>query len=65
MDLYKIYNLPIYNHIGKSLQYLYKGTNLVITKDNRYAAILSDMEFIKCTLVDKHFYTLNYWPLPY
>ena len=60
MDLYKIYNLPIYNHhIGKSLQYLLEGTNLVIIKDNKYAAILSDTEFIKCTLVDRHFCTLN------
>ena len=34
MDLYKIYNLPIYNHgIGKSLQYVLEGTNLAITKD--------------------------------
>ena len=60
MNLYKIYNLPIYNqHIGKSLQYIPEGTNLAITKDNKYAAILSDMEFVKCTLVDGHFCTLN------
>ena len=60
MDLYKIYNLSIYNHhIGKSLQYLLEGTNLVITKDNKYAAILSDMEFAKYTLADGHFCTLN------
>ena len=60
MDLYKIYNLPIYNHhTGKSPQHLLEGTNLVITKDNKYAAILSDMEFVKCTLVDGHFWTLN------
>ena len=37
MNLYKIYNLPIYNHhIGKSLKYLPEGTNLAITKDNKY-----------------------------
>ena len=60
MDLYKIYNLPIYNHhIGKSLQYLLEETNLVITKDNKYAAILSDMKFVKCTLADGHFCALN------
>ena len=41
MSLYKIYNLPIYNHqIGKSLQYQLEGTNLAITKDNKYASIL-------------------------
>ena len=60
MNLYKIYNLPIYNqHIGKSLQYVLKGTNLVITKDNKYVTILSDMEFILCTWADGHFCTLN------
>ena len=55
MNLYKIYNLPIYNHhIGKSLKYLLEGTNLAIAKDNKYATtlfeyvtILSDMEFIR------------------
>ena len=41
MDQYKIYNLPIYNHhIGKSLEYHLEGTNLVITKNNKHAAIL-------------------------
>ena len=60
MNLIKVYNLPIYNHeIGKSLQYILEGTNLVITKDDKYAAILSDMEFIQCTLADRHFCALN------
>ena len=60
MNLYKIYNLPIYNHhIGKSLKYQLKGTNLAITKDNKYATILSDTEFIRCTLADGHFCDLN------
>ena len=60
MSLYNIYNLPIYNHhIGKSLQYQLEGTNLVITKDNKYATILSDTEFIRCTLADRHFCDLN------
>ena len=60
MTLYKIYNLPIYNHnIGKSLQCVLEGTILAITKDNRYAAILSDMEFIQCTLADGHFCALH------
>ena len=55
MNLYKIYNLPIYSHhIGKALQYLLEGTNLTITKDNKCAAILSDTEFFKCTLADGH-----------
>ena len=60
MNLYKIYNLPIYNyHISKSLKYQLEGTNLAITKDNIYATILSDTEFIKCTLADGYFCDLN------
>ena len=60
MSLYKIYNLPIYNHhIGKSLQYQLEGNNLAITKDNKYATILSDIEFIRYTLEDGHFCGLN------
>ena len=31
----------------------------MITKDNKYAAILSDTGFVKCTFVDGHFCTLN------
>ena len=47
MHLYKIYNLPIYSHnIGKSLQYVLEGTNLAITKDSKYVALLLDIEFI-------------------
>ena len=50
MNLYKIYNLPMYNHhIGKSLTYQLEGTNLAIIKDNKNATILSDPEFIRCT----------------
>ena len=60
MNVYKIYNLPMYNHhIGKSLKYQLEGINLAITKDNKYATILSDMEFIRCTLADGHFCDLN------
>ena len=60
MNLYKIYNLLICNcHIGKSLQYILEGTNPAITKDDKYAAILSDTELVKCTLADRHFCTLN------
>ena len=60
MNLYTIYNLPIYNrHIGKSLKYQLEGTNLTVTKDNIYAATLSDTEFIRCTLADGHFCNLN------
>ena len=60
MNLYKIYNLPIYNHkIGKFLQYVLEGTNLAISKDSKYATVLSDTEFIQCSLADGHFCALN------
>ena len=60
MNLYEIYNLPIYNHhIGKSLTYQLEGTNFAIAKYNKYATILPDMEFIRCTLADGHFCDLN------
>ena len=60
MNLYKIYNLPIYHHdIGKSLKYQLKGTNLAVTKDNKYATLLTDTEFITCTLAEGHFCNLN------
>ena len=56
MNLYKIYNLPIHNHhIGKSLKYQLERTNMAITKDNKYATTFSDIEFIRCTLADRHF----------
>ena len=59
MNLYKIYNLPIYHHdIGKSLKYQLEGTNLIVTKDNKYATLLTDTEFITCTLAEGHFCNL-------
>ena len=60
MTLYKIYNLPIFHHeISKSLIYNIEGNNLAVTKDNKYATILSDTEFIKCTLTQGHFHNIN------
>ena len=60
MNLYKIYSLPIYNHhVGKSLKYQLEVTNLAITKDNKNATFLSDMEVITCTLAGGHFCDLN------
>ena len=56
---YKVYNLPIYHKdIGKSLIYQIEGNNLAITKDNKYATILSNSDFIKCTLAQGHFFSL-------
>ena len=47
MNLYKICNLPIHHPtIGKSLKYKWEGTHLVMTKDNKYATILSDTIFL-------------------
>ena len=60
MTLYKNYNLPIFNYeISKSLIYNIEGNNLAVTKDNEYATILSDTEFIKCTLALGHFCNFN------
>ena len=60
MTLYKVYNLPIYNPtIGKSLSYQLEGSNLGITKDNNYVSILTEAEFIQCTLAQGHFCNLN------
>ena len=60
MNLYKIYNLPVYHHdIGTSLKYQLEGTNLAVTKDNKYATLLTDTEFITCTLAEGYFCNLN------
>ena len=58
--MYKIFNLPIFHHeISKSLIYDIEGNNLAETKDNKYAATVSDTEFIKCTLGQGHLCNLN------
>ena len=58
--MYKIYNLPIFHQeISKSLIYNIEGNNLAVTKDDKYATILSDTAFIKCTLAQRHFCNLN------
>ena len=60
LTLYQVYNLPIYNPtIGKSLKYNLEGSNLAVTKDNNYVTILSEAEFIQCTLAQGHFCSLN------
>ena len=61
MTLYKIYNLPIFEpRIKKSLEYQIKeGYNLPVTKDNKFASLLTDSEFITCTLAAGHFYSLS------
>ena len=60
MTLYKIHNLPIYNpDIGKSRSYQLEGSNLAVTKDNSYVTILTEAEFIQCTLAQGHLCSLN------
>ena len=55
MLLFKIYNPLIYQDIAKSLIYQTEGNNLAITKDNKYATVLSESDFIKCILTQGHF----------
>ena len=60
MTLYKIYNLPIFEpKIKKSLEYPIEGYNLAVTKDNKYATLLTDSEFITYTLAAGHFCSLS------
>ena len=65
MNIYKIYNLPIYNHnIGKSLQYVLQGTNLAITKDG-HISICSIRHGIQSVYFGRWtFLCLEYWVLP-
>ena len=60
MTHFKIYNLPIFNHdIGKSLKYRLEGNNLVIIKDQKYFAVLTEPNFIRCTLAARHFCNID------
>ena len=60
MTLYKMYNLPIFHHEkSKSLICNIEGNILAVTKDNKYATILSNTEFIECTLAQGHSCNLN------
>ena len=60
MTLYRVYNLPIYNlTIGKALSYKLEGSNLAVSKDDSYVTILTEAEFIECTLAEGHFCGLN------
>ena len=66
MTLHIIYKLPIFHHeIEKSLLYKIEGNNLTVTRDNKYATILSDTEFIQCTLAKGHFCSLYTAPTPH
>ena len=56
MTLYRVYNLSIYNPTtGKALSYRLEGSNLAVSKGNSYVTILTEAEFIECTLAQGHF----------
>ena len=60
MTLYKTYNLPIFHpDIGKPLAYEPEGSNLAFTQDRNYVTILTESEFIQCTLAQGDFCSLN------
>ena len=60
LDLYKIYNLPVFNPtIGKSVKYTLEGNSLAVSLDRKYATIPTDSEFIQCTLASGHFCSLR------
>ena len=60
ITVYRVYNLPIYNPtIGKALSYSLEGSNLAVSKDDSYVTILTEAEFIECTLAQGHFCSLN------
>ena len=60
MTLYKTYNLPMFHpEIGKSLACELEGSNLAITQDRNYVTILTESEFIQCTLAQGCFCSLN------
>ena len=64
MTLYKTYNLPIFHpDIGKSLAYELEGSNLAITQDRNYVTILTESEFIQCTLAQWSLLQLEYCSL--
>ena len=66
MTLCKAYILPIYNPtIGKSLSYQLEGSNLATTTDNNYVSILTEAEFIQCTLAQGHFLQLEHCIISY
>ena len=60
MTLFKIYNLLIFNNdIGKSLKYRLEETNLAVTNIQKYFAILTDSNFIRCTVAAEHFCNID------
>ena len=56
LDLYRIYNLPIFNpSINKALTYQLEANTLAVSKDGNYATFPTESEFLECTLASGHF----------
>ena len=59
LDLYRIYNLPIFNpSLNKVLTYQLEANTLAISTDRNYATIPTESEFLECTLANGHFCNL-------
>ena len=55
LDLYRIYNLAIFNpSINKALTYQLEANTLTVSKDRKYATFPTESEFLECTLVSGH-----------
>ena len=64
MTLYRVYYLPVYNPtIGKALSYKLEGSNLSVSKDDSYVTILTEAEFIECTLAQRNWLKQQPFPL--
>ena len=60
LDLYRIYNLPIFNpSLNKALIYQLEANTLAVSKDGNYATIPTESEFLECTLASGHFCNLR------
>ena len=60
LDLYRIYNLPIFNpSLNKALIYQLEANTLAVSRDGNYATIPTESEFLECTLASGHFCNLR------
>ena len=60
LDLYRIYNLPIFNpSLNKALTYQLEANTLAVSADRNYATIPTESEFLECTLANGHFCNLR------
>ena len=60
LDLYRIYNLPIFNpSLNKALIYQLEVNTLAVSRDGNYATIPTESEFLECTLASGHFCNLR------